>query len=202
MTDVRPPSPPDEGVRVLRPAFGGAPPDTGPESATVPQPPAPEREPELEIEEYPADPEVGVDTQEISLAELRVAAEAAGVELDEVSIAPPVVVDLAGAERHEAHAEPEVPDRGPGTGAEEPGDGPPGESAATAVASFSGPFGEPGAPAEGDEGVDGAPATDAAEAIDPRIHERRVAVTARSSRGAGGWPCSVWWWPRRSGSPG
>jgi cell division protein FtsQ len=175
MTDVRPPLPPDDNVTVLRPELDGP-------------PAAAEPEPVVEAEEYPPDPEETIDTQEISLTELRAAALAAGVEVDEVEV--PVhgraggVVDLAGAEREEAPAtattatdlapdaeatpEPE-PEPEPETETEtEP------DAERPAVATSAGPFGEPGAPVEGD--ADDAGGTEA-DGIDPRMQERRAAVT-------------------------
>jgi cell division protein FtsQ len=183
VTDVRPPLPPDEGVTVLRPQFGAPRPDVEPEHGS-----------DSVVQEYPPDPEVAIDTQEISLAELRAAAAAAGVELDEVVAHRPDVVDLAAEERAEVPAAP-APARPPaepfavdaGVAAdqagpepdEEPGDDPGPESGAAGVATFAGPFGEPGAPIDPDAApvVDGGDAATGAEAIDPRIAERRVAVT-------------------------
>jgi cell division protein FtsQ len=168
--------PPDDDVTVLRPEFGGRPPEA-------------EREPEPVVDEYPPDPEATEDTQEISLSELRSAALAAGVELDEVEVPRREVVDLAAAEREEApveaaieaapepEIEPEVvhepaappePDAEPGADAEsESGPG---------VAAYAGPFGEAGTLVDVD--ATGAADPTDADGIDPRIHERRVAVTA------------------------
>jgi hypothetical protein len=98
VTDVRPPRPPDEDLTVLRPQFGGRPADS-----------EPEWEPEPDVDEYPPDPEVTIDTQEISLAELRAAAADAGVELDEVEMPGHEVLDLAGVERGEARVAPVPP---------------------------------------------------------------------------------------------
>jgi cell division protein FtsQ len=178
VTDVRPPRPPDEGDTVLRPQFGGPMPDADPERDAAP-----------EVEEYPPDPEVTVDTQEISLPELRAAAAAAGVELDEIEAPRREVLDLAGVERREAHAAP-APTPAPGpapdeaTGAEpDPdqvaaaGSGEGVEPADTATC--TGPFGEAGAPIDPDAapGPTGDDAAAGVEGIDPRIAERRVAVT-------------------------
>jgi cell division protein FtsQ len=178
VTDVRPPLPPDEGVTVLRPERRDARPDA-----------APERDPEPVVEEYPPDPEVAIDTQEISLAELRAAAAAAGVELDEVETPPRAVVDLAGVERREEETAPApapVPAEGAGpdgptdTGDEAGNEAPDPESGAPAeVGTYAGPFGGPGAliDADGTSETDDGDATTPAEGIDPRMQERRVAVT-------------------------
>jgi cell division protein FtsQ len=155
MTDVRPPLPSDDHVTVLRPELDGPPP------AAEPEP----------VEEYPPDPEETIDTQEISHAELREEADAAGVGLDEVEV--PIsrsaddVVDLAGAERAEAPA---------AAGSEA-------EAGTPAFAAYAGPFGEPGPPVEADVDGDGDVAPfdgttePGADGIDPRIQERRAAVT-------------------------
>lgn len=187
VTDVRPPRPPDEEVTVLRPQFGGPTRDAEPEAEPDPAP---------EVEEYPPDPEVAIDTQEISVTELRAAAAAAGVELDEVETPRREVVDLAGAERHEARVTP-VPAPAPARSAapDEPvGSGPEPDDVAAAgtraateatetngtteAATYAGPFGEPGAPIDPDAAErTGDDLGAEVEGIDPRIAERRVAVT-------------------------
>ena len=142
MTDVRPPMPPDDGVTVLRPEFGGR----------------PRRRARAEpvVDEYPPDPEATEDTQEISLAELRAAAIAAGVELDEVEVPRREVVDLAAAERDEApveaasaaaaEAELDVARESAAPASRTPTTEPrPGAEPEPGVAAYAGPFGEPGA---------------------------------------------------------